>query len=79
MGLGVPALARFGDGALHVVADRGERLEVRVEDHLRVGGGDRQPLAQAVGLHAVGQTVRDHLRLGPLVDGDVTGIDTEHP
>ena len=42
-------------------------------------GRDVEPLGQAVGLHAVGQAVGDHLRLGPLLDRDVAGLDAEHP
>ena len=34
----------------------------------RLLGGDVQPLAEAVGLHAVGQAVGDHLRLRPLLE-----------
>ena len=56
----------------------GERPEVGVEDHRGLAGGNVQPLAQAVGLHAVGQAVGDHLGGGPLLDAHRTGFDAEH-
>ena len=77
--LGVAALAGLGHGALHVGAHRRERHEVGVEDLGRLGHLDAQALRQAVRLHAVGEAVADHLRLGPLLVGDRVGRHAEHP
>ena len=75
--LGVAALARLGDRALHVGLHGRERHEVGVEDLGRLLGGDVEALAEPVGLHAVGEAVGDHLRLRPHLDRDVGGLDAE--
>ena len=75
--LGVAPLPGLGHGALHVLPHRGEGLEVGVEDVGRLLGRDAEALAQPVGLHAVGQAVGDHLRLRPLLAGDVVGLHAE--
>ena len=68
---GVAALARLGHGALHVLLHIGEGDEVRGEDLGRLLYRDVEALGQSVGLHAVGQTVGNHLGLAALGDGDV--------
>jgi uncharacterized membrane protein YfcA len=70
-GLGVAAHAGLDDGALHVGLHVRERHEVRIENDRCLVGGDAEPLAETVGLHAVGEAVADHLRLRPLIDGDL--------
>ena len=78
-GLGVAPLAGLGHRAVHVGPHRRERLEVGGQDEGRLLGLDVEALAQAVGLHAVGQPVADHLGLGPLFDRHVARLDPEHP
>ena len=69
--LGVTTLTRLGDGLIHIVLHRWKRLEVRIEDLGRLGDRNIEPLAQPVGLHAVCQSVADHLRLRTLFDADI--------
>ena len=64
--LGVAPVAGLGDRAGHVRPDPGEGDEVGVEDLGRLVDGDVEPLRQPVRLHAVGEPVRDHLRLRAL-------------
>ena len=78
-GLGVALAAGLGHGAVHVVAHGREGLEVGVEDHRRLLGGDVEALGQPVGLHAVGQPVGDHLRPRPLLHPHLGRVGAEHP
>ena len=66
--LRVAALARRRHGVLHVLLDRGKRPEVVLEDLGRLGHRDVETLGEAVGLHAVGEAVRHHLRFRTLVE-----------
>ena len=76
-GLGVPPLPGLGHGSIHIRVHGGERFEIRIKDLLCLPHPHTQSLGKAVGLHAVGESVADHLGLRPLLQGDRSRVDVE--
>ena len=77
--LGVPATARFGHGALHVLLHVREGSKVLREDGGGFLDGDAKALGEPVSLHPISQTVGDHLRLRAHGEGHRFWLDAVDP
>ena len=76
--LGVTALSSLRDRLIHVPLNVRKGFEICIEYHRRLVDTNRQSLGQAIRLHPVGETIRNHLGLAALVRTDVLRRNIKH-